>query len=164
MHHVGGRDSATDHSVRAVGVLVCFPSIAGGPDNHLLLEADVFHLDRPNNQVFRLLDDHILQRNVLFLDLLAELEVSAGRLPKVHHPLFLGYWADHALRDVGQELQAPDRRHVGRFLHHPHVRQLSPLVIGKDDLLLIPVLVVFCRTVQIDHALLLGAEVLRSDH
>lgn len=104
MCRVGGGQSAANHGVRAVGVLVCFPRIAGRPNDDLLVVAHVFHLHRTDNQVLRFLDDHILQRHFLLLHLLAELQVRTSRLPEVHDPLLLWHRADHALRHMRQKL------------------------------------------------------------
>lgn len=146
---------------------MCFPRIVGRPNNDLLVVVDVFHLHRTDDQVFRFLDDHILQRHFLLLYLLAELQVGASRLPEVHDPLLLGHRTDHALRHMCQKLQAPDRRHVGGFLHDAHLRQLAALVVGKDYLLLVAMLVVRevqRSVVQIDRSLFLGAQVFRTNY
>lgn len=166
MHGVGGCRPAANHSVRAVGVLVGFPAVAGRPHHDLFVEADVFHLDRTDDQVLRLLDDHVLERHVVLLDLLAELEVRAGRLPEVHDPLFLRHGTDHALGDVGQELQTPHRWHVRGFLHDAHLGQLAALVVGEDHLLLAAAVTVWRGgTVQLDvGAFLFGAEVFWPDY
>lgn len=144
-----------------------FPVIAGRPDDDFLVVADVFHLNRTDDQMLRFLDDHIFQRNVLLLDLLPELQVGAGRLPKLHHPLLPGHGTDHTLRDMRQELQAPRRGHVGRFLHDPYLRQLATLVIGEHHLLLVPMPIVtrVQRAVQIDRVFIVGAQIIvRSYH
>lgn len=144
-----------------------FPAIAGRSHDDFLVVADVFHFDRAHDEVFRFLDDHVLQRNLVLLDLLSELQVRAGRLPEVHDPLFLRHRTDHALGDVRQKLQTPDRRHVGGFLHDPDLRQLAALIVGEDHLLLVPVFVVRGiqrAVVQFDRALLLRGKVFRSHH
>lgn len=139
-----------------------FPAVAGRPHDHLLVVADVFHFDRADDQVFRFLDDHVLQRNLVVFDLLAELQVGTGRLPEVHHPLFLRHGTDHALCDVRQKLKAPDRRHVGGFLHDSDLRQLAALVVGKDHLLLVPMRWVQGAVVQVDRVLFLRGKIFRS--
>lgn len=65
-----------------------------------------------------------------------KIQIIAGRLPERHRPLFDRHRTDHALCDMRQKLQAPQRRHTWRLRHDADLRQRIALIVGKHDALL----------------------------
>lgn len=122
--------------VSAESVLGGLPLVPRQSHDDLLLEAEILHFNRADEHGLVLLDDRVLERHVLHVQLLPEVDVVRGRLPEGDRPLLRYLGADEALCYVGQELDAPERRHARRLSHDAHLSQRSSLVIGENDLLL----------------------------
>jgi len=73
--------------VRALRVFVTGPPVVSAPDEYGLVVGQVAHLDRAHDSLVRRPDDHDLQRHVVRVQPLPEIDVAGSRLREPEVPL-----------------------------------------------------------------------------
>lgn len=129
-------------------VRAAFPLIERHPQEHLLIERYVLHLDGTRDGIVPFPNYHILQGDATLLDFVAEGHVIRCRLRELDNPLDIrGRIGLDPLHHLRQKLICPLRGAVGGLGHHLDVCEGQSLVVREPD----PLLAVVARPVVFGH-------------